>query len=136
MLIDTGPLIALFDPKDSSHKRCRDALKRIDEPLHTTSPVLTEAFHLLGPGSRGSDALRGFVAQRGVAVWHLNNASLRRAFTLMQKYRDHPMDLADASIVVAAEALGTRKVFTLDRRDFRSYRIKRGHRSYPVEILP
>jgi predicted nucleic acid-binding protein len=54
----------------------------------------------------------------------------------MEKYRDHPMDLADASIVVAAEALGTRKVFTLDRHDFRSYRIKRGHRSYSVEILP
>jgi predicted nucleic acid-binding protein len=136
MLIDTGPLIALFDPKDRSHKRCREALKRANESLYTTVPVLTEAFHLLDPGSRGSDTLRGFVSQKGVAVWHLNDASLRRAFALMEKYRDHPMDLADASMIVAAEALGTRRVFTLDRRDFGSYRIKRGHRSYPVEILP
>jgi predicted nucleic acid-binding protein len=136
MLIDTGPLVALFDPKDRSHKRCRDALKRVDEPLHTTVPVLTEAFHLLDPGSRGSDALRGFVSHNGIRVWHLDDASLRRAFRLMEKYRDHPMDLADASIVVAAEALGTRKVFTLDRHDFRSYRVKRGHRAYPIEIVP
>jgi predicted nucleic acid-binding protein len=46
------------------------------------------------------------------------------------------MDLADASILVAAEALGTRRVFTLDRRDFRTYRIRRGHRPCPVEIVP
>ena len=110
ILIDAGPLIALFDPKDRSHRRCRDALRRLEEPLYTTAPVLTEAFHLLDPGSRGSATLRGFVLQKGVAVWHLDDASLRRAFVLMEKYRDHPMDLADASIVVAAEALGTRKV--------------------------
>jgi hypothetical protein len=47
----------------------------------------------------------------------------------------HPMDLADASIVVAAEELGTRKIFTLDRRDFETYRVKRGHRHYPFQIL-
>lgn len=45
------------------------------------------------------------------------------------------MDLADASLIVAAEALATRKIFTLDRSDFETYRIKRGHRHYPAEIL-
>ena len=37
-------------------------------------------------------------------------------------------DLADASLVVAAGRLGTRKVFTLDRRDFHAYRVPVGHR--------
>jgi predicted nucleic acid-binding protein len=54
----------------------------------------------------------------------------------MELYADHPMDLADASLIAAAESLGTRRVFTIDRADFGMYRIRRGHRHYPVEILP
>ena len=34
---------------------------------------------------------------------------------LMGKYRDLPMDLADTSLIAAAEQLGTRRVFTLDK---------------------
>jgi len=45
------------------------------------------------------------------------------------------MDLADASLLAAAEALGTRRVFTIDRKDFETYRVRRGHRYYPVEIV-
>jgi len=54
----------------------------------------------------------------------------------MELYSDHPMDLADASLVSAAESLNIRTVFTLDRRDFGAYRIRRGHRYYPMHILP
>jgi hypothetical protein len=53
----------------------------------------------------------------------------------MERYADHPMDLADASLVVAAESLGTRRVFTIDRRDFATYRVRRGHRSHAMEIV-
>ena len=47
ILVDTGPLVALFDPADQDHKQCVDLLRGVDEPLCTTIPVLTEAFHLL-----------------------------------------------------------------------------------------
>ena len=45
------------------------------------------------------------------------------------------MDLADASMIVAAEALPTRRVFTIDHQDFATYRIRRGHRYYGVDII-
>ena len=45
------------------------------------------------------------------------------------------MDLADASLIVAAEALATTKVFTIDRQDFQTYRVRRGHRPAKVEII-
>ena len=136
ILVDTGPLVALFDHKDAAHDRCSRALKSLREPLRTTIPVLTEAFHMLGPASRESNRLRDFIERRGLSVWFLDAGSLVRAFELMVLYADHPMDLADASLVVAAEALGTRKVFTVDRRDFETYRVRRGHRHYPMEIVP
>jgi uncharacterized protein len=53
----------------------------------------------------------------------------------MEQYADHPMDLADASVIAAAEVLQTRKVFTLDKADFAAYRIRRGHRHQPVDVI-
>lgn len=136
ILIDTGPLVALFDPRDKWHTLCRKELRSIREPLYTTLPALTEAFHIMDPASIGSRRLMDFVASEKLGVIFSDNSGLARAFELMQRYSDHPMDLADASIIVAAEALQIRKIFTLDRRDFETYRIRRGHRHYPAEILP
>jgi uncharacterized protein len=136
ILTDTGPLVALYDAADSEHAWCVSALRSIREPLVTTIPVLTEAFHILGASSRGSDGIRELVSKGGMAVWYFDAPALVRAFELMELYADHPMDLADASLVTAAESLGTRKVFTIDRRDFETYRVRRGHRYYPMEILP
>jgi predicted nucleic acid-binding protein len=51
ILVDTGPLVALFDPRDDAHAETRTLLKSVREPLFTTVPVLTETFHLLDPCS-------------------------------------------------------------------------------------
>jgi predicted nucleic acid-binding protein len=136
ILVDTGPLVALFDPKDGQHDRCVRTLRGIREPIFSTIPVLTETFHMLGPESVGSDRLREFVEKGGLSVWFFDRSTLTRAFELIERSADHPMDLADASLVVAAESLETRKVFTIDRKDFETYRVRRGHRHYPMEIVP
>jgi predicted nucleic acid-binding protein len=62
ILVDTGPLVALFDQRDPDHGPARDALAGVRERLVTTGPVLTEAFRLLDPASRGAAALREFIA--------------------------------------------------------------------------
>lgn len=135
ILVDTGPFVALFDPKDPEHDRCREVLRGIREELVTTLPVLTETFHMLAPGSRGADNLRAFVLRGGVAVWFMDEPALARSFELMEQYADLPMDLADASLITAAETLDTRRIFTVDLRDFSAYRIRRGHGHEAVEIM-
>jgi hypothetical protein len=135
ILVDTGPLVALFDPKDALHSAAVRTLERIREPLKTTVPVLTEAFHMLTPDSQGASRLRDFVSGRGLSVWFLSRASLERAFELMERYSDHPMDLADASLVAAAESIPTRRIFTIDRNDFEIYRVRRGHRYLTFQIV-
>jgi predicted nucleic acid-binding protein len=135
ILVDTGPFVALFDPRDGEHERCAAVLKTLRDDLWTTVPVLTECFHMLRPGSRGATRLRDFVLLGGVAVWPLEGEAIRRAFELMEQYADHPMDLADASLIAAAEALAIRRVFTLDRNDFFTYRVRRGRQYEAVEIL-
>jgi predicted nucleic acid-binding protein len=136
ILVDTGPLVALFDPRDDAHAETRTRLVSIREPLVTTVAVLTEAFHLLDPGSRGSSALRGFIAAGGLSAWFLSDTTLRRCFDLMEQYADHPMDLADASIVTAAEHFRTTKVFTLDRSDFTTYRARIGRTRKSFSLIP
>lgn len=135
ILMDTGPLIALFDKKDPFHLRARDLLRTVQEPILTTTPVLTEAFYMLTPSSKGARALCDFIIQGGLILEFLNFEILRRVFELMDEYSDHPMDLADASLVAAAEHHATLKVCTVDRNDFTTYRIRKGHRHYPVQII-
>ncbi|MGH7233071.1 MAG: type II toxin-antitoxin system VapC family toxin [Nitrospiraceae bacterium] len=93
ILVDTGPFVALFDPQDAKHKPCKDTLKTIREPLWTTIPVLTEAFHLLTPDSIGADRLRDFILDGGLTVWFMDHGAVVRAFELMEQYRDHPRTL-------------------------------------------
>jgi len=135
ILVDTGPLVALFDPADADHRRCVEILAGITEPIGSTAPVLTEAFHLLTPGSIGSQRLMDFIAAKGLLPWFLDPQSLQRAMELMMKYADRPMDLADASLVVMAEQLQCGRVFTIDHNDFDTYRFRQGHHYRTFEIL-
>jgi uncharacterized protein len=60
-------------------------------------------------------------------VYDLCQATERRvAAALMELYADTPMDFADATLVLLAEALDIRDVFTLDRRGFSVYRTRHG----------
>ena len=135
ILLDTGPLVALFDPRDRDSTACHEILEAIREPLYTSEAVVTEALHLLQAGSRGAEGLKQFLIESYATVLPLDHAGLERAFELMDRYADCPMDFADATLIVLAEKLKTRKIFTLDWDDFSVYRIKRGYRHYPVDLV-
>jgi hypothetical protein len=135
ILVDTGPFVALFEPRDVYHRLCVDILATIQDILMTTVPVLTEAFHLLGPGTKASANLRLFISRGGVQVAQLQQEQLFRAFALMDTYADHPMDLADASLVASAEWLDTNQIMTVDRRDFAAYKIRKGYTHISFSVL-
>jgi uncharacterized protein len=124
-LCDASPLVALIDTKQiEASARCAAVLPRIPAPLITTWPCFVEAMHLLG--SRGGWPMQrllwAFVERNALAFYDLTTADRARMQALMEKYSNVPMDLADASLVVAAEALKTARIFTLDS-DFTIYRI-------------
>ena len=131
-LCDTGPLVALFDVHETQHAKCRTALEEFDGNLVTSWPVLTEAFHFLNPGP-AADQLWGFISKGGVILPELTPADWPRMRTLMRKYADLPMELADVSLVVLAERLKLRRILTLDRRHFSVYRPRNIH---SFEIFP
>ena len=122
ILIDTGPIVAFFDASDNYHSLCLKTLKSIDQPLATTWAVLTEAFYLLGFSWKAQDNLWEFITRGGMDILPLNAKLCARCRTLMRKYRDLPMDLADGTLVAVAEHEKIEKVLTLDHRDFNIYR--------------
>ena len=123
ILIDTGPIVALFDASDSYHNLCVKELKGFNQPLITTWPVLTEAFYLLAFSWKAQDNLWEFIMRGGIEIPSLDVKMQSRCRELMKKYNDLPMDLADGTLVVLAESQGINRIFTLDHRDFKIYRI-------------
>jgi predicted nucleic acid-binding protein len=133
VLIDTGPLVALFDPSDNEHEHSKRTLAQLRHSRRVTSlAVLTEAVYLLGFSTRAQWALLSFVAARGVELADFSAAEVSQCAALMQRYETLRMDFADATLVVLAEQLHTTSVFTFDRRDFSVYRA--GRRAF--HILP
>jgi uncharacterized protein len=124
LLLDTGPFVALLDKSEKNHKRCVHYFESFKGKIITTEPVLTETIYLLGPSVKRQRVAIEFILKGGAALAPQSNHSLSRAIALMEKYRDIPMDFADATLVCLAEDLGTNEIFTLDIRGFSAYRLQ------------
>ena len=74
-----------------------------------------------------------FLLAARIPILGLETAGHRRAALMMARYANLPMDYADASLVVLADALDLHRVFTTDRRGFGTYR---GARGMAFEVLP
>lgn len=122
ILLDTGPLVALLHRDDNEHEACVAALAALREPLVTAWPVISEAMFLLAFSWELQDGVWAMLDTGHPRLLPLDAGDAPRLRDLMQKYKDLPMDLADAALVRLAEREGIRRVFTLDRRDFTVYR--------------
>ena len=128
-LIDSGPLLALFNRSDKWHAPTLAWLQGNPQVrLHSTWPVLTEVCALLARRIHNDAALdflqwvqRGAVQLDAPADW-----SLTSVLAICQRFASLPLDLADASIAEAAERLAIRYVVSIDQ-DFDIYRDAKGH---------
>jgi len=121
IIVDTGPLVAYFNRHDRWHRWVVDQMAALTPPMVTCEPVLTEACFLIQrAGGRPADLMRK-VVQRSleIGLGLANDAS--GVESLMQRYADTPMSLADACLVRLTERLPDCRLFTLDA-DFQHYR--------------
>lgn len=132
-ILDTGPLVTFLAAGLKHNDWVCEQWQRLYPPFITCEPVLTEAAFLLKREGREADAL--FVLlERGVLRIGLEiEDQLPDLRTLMRRYRDRPMSLADACLVRLAELHPGGVIFTLDT-DFRIYR-RHGNKVIPV-LMP
>lgn len=131
-LADTGALLAYLDRTDPWYERCRDAFEEFRLPLATSTAVLTELFHLLDD-YRQMDLAWAFIRSGAVTVLAISDRDLPDIEALMRKYRDRPMDFADATLVHLAQRESLSTVFTVDHDDFETYRVGARKR---LRVLP
>lgn len=120
-LIDAGPLIALFDRSDSYHLKALRFIKEFDGLLYTTWPVITEVCHMLDFNIKVQVNFLIWIERGAIQIIDLNKNHLTRIIALTQKFNDVPMDLADASLIVASEKINCLKIASIDT-DFYVYR--------------
>ena len=122
LLVDAGPLIALYKSTDKYHQRAVAFSKACAATLHTTLPVLTEAAHFLDDA--GKLAMIKTVQREAVLLVEISHADFDRMGQVIEKFPG--ADFADASLVIAAERLDITDIVTVDRTDFGRYRTKSG----------
>ena len=121
ILIDAGPLIALFDKSDRYHSQSIQFLKSYKGILLTTWPVITETSHMLAFSVRTQIAFLEWINRGGMHLVEIEYSSIVRLIELCNKFQDVPMDLADATLIVAAEERNIKEIATIDS-DFYIYR--------------
>jgi len=129
VLVDSGPLIVLFDAHDRWHIKVKSFLRSYRGELATSAAYVTKAAWFtssLAPAC--FDGLVAWLARGGVAIHNIELADLARIRQLASKYRDLDPDFADLALLALAERLETLSVLTVDARDFSIYRLRSGKR--------
>jgi predicted nucleic acid-binding protein len=128
VLVDSGPLIALFNGADRWHAPVLDWLRQNPATtLLSTWPVATEVCALLARRIHNDCAL-DFLrwAQRGAIAFDAPaEGSLTEVLRISERFADRPFDLADASVAEAAARLKLRHLLSIDA-DFDVYRDRAG----------
>lgn len=130
LLVDSGGLVAIANSRDRLHQPALAVLSEFFGDLLTTWPAVTEACHIV-PAHLNAALVEKLCHPRW-RVLGMDGAG-PRIVELLRKYADRPMDLADASMVWAAELTGTHRILTADQADFGIHRTKAGKR---FEVLP
>jgi predicted nucleic acid-binding protein len=122
ILIDAGPLIALFDKNDNYHERIKDFLRRKNYRFVSTLAVLTEVCYMLDFSIKAQMDFFEWVNRRGLILHDIPQGDLLRISALINQYPDLPMDFADATLVLAAEKRCIGTIISIDS-DFDIYRL-------------
>lgn len=122
ILIDTGPLTALFDRDDKYHKKIVEFIRNKRYKFVTTTAVLTEVTHLLDFSVDAQINFFQWILNSGVVLEEVSVLDIARIIELTKKYSDQPMDFADATLVVVAERTGIKQIISIDS-DFDIYRL-------------
>jgi predicted nucleic acid-binding protein len=133
VIIDTGPLVALLNRRDSHHSWAREVLDTIEPPIFTCEAVVSEACFLLRRLGGGQDAVLELLSKDVLKVDFRMLPEIEALRGLLRKFVTVPMSVADACLVRMTELDAQSVIVTLDR-DFRVYR--RNRRQVIPTIMP
>lgn len=127
LLVDSGPLVALFDRSDRWHEPVAAFLKGHRGELVTSAANVTEAAWITASASEQMLInLLTWLRRGAVTVHNVEAGDFGRIAALATRYRALRPDFADLALLALAERLKTDRILTLDKRDFAVYRLRNG----------
>jgi len=120
-IIDSGPLIALFDKDDKYHLKLLDFMKSFNGELITTWSVVTEVTHMLSFNISVQLNFLKWIELGAITIYQIEQSELTNIIKMMQKYSDIPMDLADSTLMYVAQKENIKNIISIDS-DFDIYR--------------
>lgn len=121
IIIDTGPLVAFLNKSDKYHKWSITQFSQRTPPFFTCESVISEACFLLRHVNNGPMNVFKLLERELIQISFNLESQQSVIATLMGKYKDIPMSLADANLVRMSEQIANSVVCTLDS-EFRIYR--------------
>ena len=121
MIVDTSALLAYFNAREPDHEAVSGVIDNNDDGLLVVSPYVVAELDYLVAQRIGVDAELAVLRELSNGAWELaavGVAELELATSVIEKYGDQDIGVADASIVVLADRYHTRTIATLDRRHF------------------
>ena len=131
VLIDTGAIVATLDRRERFHPSCVEAIADNTSPLVTCEAVIAESCYLLRNLPGAADAVLANLEAGNFQIPLSLEDMAGPVRSIMRKYQDGGIDLADACLIHLATELKAAEILTLDR-DFEHYRWGRNN---PFRIL-
>lgn len=131
-ILDTGPVVALFDSSDNYHKRIYEFFEKSNYKLYLTWPVITEISFLLDFNKETQLDFFKWLERGAIQIVQIDFEDITALRHFINKYNNIPMDLADASLMLISEKLNIKNIITLDS-DFHIYRKLNG--DYLVNVI-
>ena len=120
-IIDSGPLIALFDGSDKYHNDVLNFMKEYKGKLITSWAVITEVSHMLDFNLQVQIDFLKWCEVGGIEVYNITQDEISNIRVMMEKYIDIPMDLADGTLMYIANKENIKNIVSIDS-DFDIYR--------------
>lgn len=128
IIADTSGLLAYFNSAEPRHADVASVVDSTTEPLIVSPYVIAELDYLVAT-RHGVEAELAVLAELAGGAWMLAEFEaddLAKARSVVDRYRDQNIGVADASLVVLAERMHTRRILTLDHRHFEVLRPRGG----------
>src|SRR5277367_6241207 len=123
-IMDSGPLVAWFSTRDLHHEWAMRVIDDLPVGVRVCEAVLAEVCHLVSKDGVPAATVLKLLEQNDLVLVSLVGeiSSIR---LLMERYKDAPMDFADACVVRMSELNPGAAVCTTDG-DFRFFRKSSG----------
>lgn len=131
-LIDTGPIVALFDKSDQYHEKAIEFISSYKGSLITSLATITETLYLLDFDQNAQIAFLKWVEAGAIQIEPINQEDFDSLISNFEKYADRPIDFADGCLIIIAERLGIRDIATIDN-DFEIYRLSK-NRTFRIHV--